>query len=89
MSAEMITDTNPTIIYIPLLNEGTTVYRPVPSIPLGTDTFRVGRLPEGVADDEEWEFPPGSIVRCEPTQSQGEDVLVAREQIQLSHIVSL
>lgn len=57
-------------IYMPLLNEGTNVWRPVEGTPLSSDTFRVeGEMP----DDEEWEFGPGSVVRCEPRlHSQGE-----------------
>ena len=46
-------------IYIPLLNEGTTVWRPVAAEPLPDGTFRiVAEMP----DDEEWAFKPGEVV---------------------------
>jgi hypothetical protein len=48
-------------IYMPLLNEGTDVWRPVQGTPLGSDRYRV----EGHAEnEEEWAFPPGAVVRC-------------------------
>jgi hypothetical protein len=50
-------------IYMPLLNEGTAVWRPVTAEHLNGDVFRViGPMP----DDEEWAFPPGSVVSCAP-----------------------
>ncbi|GAA4752525.1 hypothetical protein GCM10023264_19320 [Sphingomonas daechungensis] len=57
-------------IYMPLLNEGVDVWRPVEATALTADTYRV----EGdVPDDEEWAFDPGSIVRCESRKlSEGE-----------------
>jgi hypothetical protein len=46
-------------IYMPLLNEGTDVWRPVAAAHLNHETLRViGPMP----DDEEWAFPPGSVV---------------------------
>jgi hypothetical protein len=62
-------------IYVPLLNEGTDVWRPVEATHLSGDLYRV----EGsVPDDEEWAFPPGAIVRCERTRiKEGESDLTA------------
>lgn len=49
-------------IYMPLLNEGTAVWRPVEATPESNDTYRV----EGeMEEDEEWAFVPGSLVRCQ------------------------
>ena len=48
-----------TIIYMPLLNEGTSVWRPVEAEPLGRRLYRV--IAEA-PDDEEWEFPTGTVV---------------------------
>ena len=64
-------------IYMPLLNEGVDVWRPVEAAPLSSDTYRVeGSMP----DEEEWAFAPGSIVRCESrTFSGGEKGLTAVE----------
>jgi hypothetical protein len=48
-----------TTIYMPLLNEGTAVWRLVAAERLNQDTFRVtGPMP----DDEQWAFAPGSVV---------------------------
>lgn len=64
-------------IYMPLLNEGVDVWRPVEATPLSADTYRVeGEMP----GDEEWAFPPGTVVRCESkTFSGGEAGLTAIE----------
>ncbi|TPK92595.1 hypothetical protein FJ548_01630 [Mesorhizobium sp. B2-4-17] len=52
-----------TTIYMPLLNEGTTVWRPVVAEKLSQDTFRVtGPMP----DDEEWAFAPDAVVTVAP-----------------------
>lgn len=47
-------------IHIPLLNEGTEVWRPVVAERSPGGTFRIlGEVP----DDEEWAYKPGDIVR--------------------------
>ena len=52
------------IIYMPLLDEGTDVWRPVEATHLSGDLYRVdGTTPA----DEKWVFPQGAIVRCERT----------------------
>ena len=52
------------IIYMPLVNEGTDVWRPVEAEHLSGDLYRVtGIMPA----DEAWAFPSGAIVRCERT----------------------
>ena len=49
-----------TTIYMPLLDEGTDVWVPVLAERLGESQYRVlGPMP----DDQEWLFPPESIVR--------------------------
>lgn len=62
-------------IYMPLLNEGTDVWRPVEVTPLQGAVYRVeGPMPA----DEEWEFVPGTIVQCQWKKfSDGEDGLIA------------
>lgn len=48
-------------IYMPLLDEGTDVWRPVEATQVTASTYRI----EGPVPPEEiWAFPPGSIVRC-------------------------
>ena len=50
-----------TTIYVYLPDEGVQVWRPVEAEPVG-DGFRiVSECP----DDEQWEFQPGDVVRCE------------------------
>jgi hypothetical protein len=76
MSAVM--DSNTRTIYIPLLDEGTPVVRPTQGVLLGNDLFRVLPTPSYNPDDEHWEFPPGSVVRCVTEKKDGEEIVVAR-----------
>ena len=53
--------TAPDTIYMPLLNEGTDVWRPVSAFWQDDGSYVItGTIP----DDEEWMFQPGSRVRC-------------------------
>lgn len=48
-------------IYMPLLDEGVDVWRPVEASPMSDGSYLIeGEMP----DDEVWVFPPGSHVRC-------------------------
>lgn len=69
-------------IYIQLLGEGTTVYRPVPAIRLSDTEYKVKGHDIYDPDDEEWEFLPGSIVRVETRILEGKESKVAVEQKQ-------
>lgn len=80
MSGEMDTSTNVSTIYIPLRNEGTAVFRPTLGIRVGKDVFQVLPTAHYDAGDEEWEFPPGSIVECVIETREGKEVLLARRQ---------
>jgi hypothetical protein len=64
-------------IFIALLEEGTEVWRPTQAESISGDLYRIiGQI----QDDEVWEFPPGSVVRCkEKIFSNGERGLVAYE----------
>jgi hypothetical protein len=64
-------------IFMPLLDEGTDVWRPVEASHLGGELYRVeGPVPE----DEIWAFPPGVVVVCViRTFSGGERALAASE----------
>jgi hypothetical protein len=55
-----VTDT--CTIYVELLDEGVTVYRPVEALPDRDGSFR---LPESAPEGELWPFAPGSRVVCE------------------------
>ncbi len=51
-----------TCLMMPLLDEGTDVWRPVQAAPLGDGRFRIlGPVPEG----ETWAFAPGAEVRAQ------------------------
>jgi hypothetical protein len=50
-----------TLVYMPLLGEGTGCWRPVRAVPSPDSVFEIiEQLPEG----ESWSFGPGSRVRC-------------------------
>ena len=68
-------------IYVALLNEGTTVWRPVQARPLAGDEFEIlGPVPA----EETWEFPPGAVVRCKTHRfNDGVVGLRAYEQVAL------
>ena len=72
----------PITIYMPLLNEGTDCWRPVQATHLGADTYRIE--PQHYdREDEAWQFPSGSIVRCHShTFSGGQTGLAAFELVQ-------
>jgi len=66
-----------TRVFVRLLGEGTRVYRPAPATPVGADTVLLLE-PEGYdAEDEEWEFTPGTVVRIERRTLEGVDAFVA------------
>ena len=66
-------------IYIRLLQEGTEVARPTQAIEIGNGLFQILATPDYDPQDEEWEFLPGSVVRCEPRQApQGEYLLAVK-----------
>jgi hypothetical protein len=71
------TDSNIRTIYIPLLDEGTSVMRPTQGELLGGGLYRVLATPTYDPDDEHWEFPPGTVVHCVTETRDGKDILVA------------
>lgn len=63
-------------IYLPLLNEGTEVWRPVEAEPVGENLYRIVQ-PQ--PDDEEWPVVSGDIVKCETRNfASGEVWLTAK-----------
>jgi hypothetical protein len=52
-------------IDIKLLDEGVDVWRPAPALAIADGLFVVLRPPGFERLEEIWEFPPGSVVRCE------------------------
>jgi hypothetical protein len=64
-------------VYVRLLDEGTPTSRPTLAEKVGTDKFRLLATPNYDPEDEHWEFLPGSIVRCETREHDGERYLLA------------
>jgi hypothetical protein len=81
MSEETAFSTSEIVFYVPLLNEGTDVLRPTTGLLLQPDVVRVIATPDYDPRLEEWEFPPGSTVRCVKELREGREVLVARHRI--------
>jgi hypothetical protein len=50
-------------IFVPLLNEGTNVWRPVEAEHLGDDRYRIM---QEQPEDEDWPVALGQIVQCTP-----------------------
>jgi hypothetical protein len=71
---------NKAIVYIPLLDEGTPVWRPTEAEEVSDLTFMVLPTANYNPDDEHWAFPPGTIVRCIYEVRSGNTVLVAIEK---------
>lgn len=65
------------VVFVRLLGEGTTVYRPVDAVSVAPSLFRLESRADYDPEDEEWEYPPGSVVVCERRELQGAHVLVA------------
>ena len=65
------------IIYIQLLNEGSTAYRPVPAVEIESNIYKVLGSEMYDPADEEWEFLPGSYVLVEEQIKGNKNVLVA------------
>ena len=63
-----------TTVYMPLLNEGVDVWRPVTAMKITDIGYMVT---EPAPDGEEWAFQPGHILRCEERNFDGEACLVA------------
>jgi hypothetical protein len=68
------------VIYVRLLDEGVEVARRTYGELIRDDIFRVLPAENYNPDDETWEFPPGTVVRCErKTGPNGEEALLAVE----------
>jgi hypothetical protein len=68
-------------LYVPLLNEGTDVLRPTTGVFVGPDVVRVEAPDDYDPETEDWEFPPGTEVRCIAEFRNGRQILVARSRI--------
>jgi hypothetical protein len=73
--------TNEIQLYVPPLNEGTDVLRPTIGLFVGPDVILVESPEDYDPEIEEWEFPPGSQVRCIAEFRDGKQILVARSRV--------
>jgi len=73
----MASDISSETVYVRLLDEGTSTSRPTQAEQVGTDSFRLLATPNYDPENEHWEFLPGSIVRCETRERDGERYLLA------------
>ena len=71
-----------TKIYIPLLGEGVPVVRPAMGQKIKDNIFEVLESKQYDPEDEDWEFVPGSCVKCFWECHGGIQMLVARESIE-------
>jgi hypothetical protein len=79
-------DTYQSFIYIKLLDEGVDVWRPTQGEMVSVLIFKVLPTKNYDPENEHWEFPPGTIVRCEKKVIYGDyhvanDVFVAVEKV--------
>jgi hypothetical protein len=75
-------------VYVPLLNEGVEVWRPVEAEPLGDGLFRL-IAPRGYDPEiETWAFLPGAVVRCLQRNLSEGPALVAVEAVKSAGQVS-
>lgn len=59
---------NLTTICVRLLNEDVETARPAPAQLIGEQIYKILLPDDYDPEDEEWEFLPGDIVRCEQTE---------------------
>jgi hypothetical protein len=63
-------------VYVALFDEGTKVWRAVPARKRADSRYVLLRPQDYDPDDENWQFPPGATVICEP-QNTAEGVILA------------
>ncbi|PHS69203.1 MAG: hypothetical protein COB23_07600 [Methylophaga sp.] len=68
-------------VYVHLLNEGTTVLRPVNSLKVGEDRYLLQKPEDYDSEDEEWEFLPESVVICDKELHESSEILVAKRLV--------
>lgn len=65
-------------IYVPLLNEGVEVWRPVEARRLSADTYLILDQ-EYDRDLETWAFEPGIVVKAQARKQNGREIVIATE----------
>lgn len=84
MSEQKGSSTHVCTIYVRLLGEGTIVWRPTKGARLFGNVYEVLPTDQYDEHDEQWEFPPGSIVECEIELRGGNEVLIAKRKGELT-----
>ncbi len=77
MSVATTSSTRQITVYVRLLGEGATVFRPTLGESIGPQTVRLLPTADYDPSDEEWEFPPETMVRVEARLLEGCSALVA------------
>lgn len=77
MSEEKGSSIEKVVIYVRLMGEGTTVFRPTQGVPFGEGHYKLLPSDDYDPDDEIWEFLPGSVVSVEMQRLDGGVVMVA------------
>ncbi len=74
--------TNITIIYVLLHEDSIDMFRPTEAIDLGSGLYKILPTPDYNPEFENWQFVPGTIVKCELRSFKGgENVLVAIQKV--------
>ena len=69
------------IIYIPLLDEGTPTLRRTFGEFVADGIYKVLSDADYDPEDENWEFPPGSVVKCRKGEWKDAEILIAFEVV--------
>lgn len=59
-------------VYVKLLNEGSDAWRPTQAEVIKPKTYKLLPTENYDPEDEEWEFLPGTIVKCEKQIKSGQ-----------------
>ena len=65
-------------ICVCVLDKGAYVSRPATGVCLRENVYELPIPSDYDAADEQWEFPPGSVVECKPEKWRDDIILVAR-----------
>jgi len=73
-------DNKPTggTICVSVLDQGAGASRPATGVCLRENVYELPIPSDYDAADEQWEFPPGSVVECKPEKWRDDVILVAR-----------
>jgi hypothetical protein len=66
-------------VHVVLLDEGSPTLRVIQALDLGHEKYKLLAINYD-PDDEKWQFPPESVVKCKKTKDyRGNDILLAYE----------